>query len=190
LRSVSLHDHHHLLIEERERRERSVSTLVALHKGSVGLNISRFLAERGATTSLELQEIFSTTRNSVLRIMQRLMTCDVVKIPGYVGEPYRPRGSPGSRVPIYGLTGVLPQHVIDAQKRYGEVLLSRKAQGTSQVRIDEAILFIRCVLNERQETEASLKDLIPMLADQGFDLETSKAAAHRISQEAEYKIWQ
>lgn len=188
LRSITPYDVDNVLEMERERREGIVSTLVTVLHGPKGRRISRTFMERGAATILELETLHQTTKMTVRRNLRRLMSCDIVKIIEHIGPPYKPRGTPGPPTPIYGLVGVGFEAVVDAQRRYGEIV--KMQQRPEQAHIDEAIAFIRCVLNQRRDTKAALKDLLPKLTDQGIDLETAKAAAHRLSSEGEYRIWQ
>ncbi len=169
-RIVSLYDIDIVQREERERREGIVSTLVTVLKGPVGRRVSKILSDYGCATSLELQYTIPTTRLSAHRIMKRLMSCDVVEISGHVGTPYRPRGSPGPPIPIYGLVGAIPEAVVNAQKRYGEVLKSlSKPESIRQCQLTEALAFCRTYLDDRHlKRVPDSQILTPLLQDSGI----------------------
>lgn len=124
-RTRSLHDHDHIPIEERERRERIVTSLVTIANSKIGGLICDHLLNYGGTTIRELEKVIPTTRASASRTLKILMNNDVIEAHGYVRSPYRAQGHSGPRVPIFILKGADPQASIDAQIRYATLLMKQ-----------------------------------------------------------------
>lgn len=125
MRTRSLHDHDHVPIEEREKNERIVTSLVTIANSKIGGLICDHLLKHGGATIPELEKAIPTTRASASRTLKILMNNDVVEVHGYVRSPYRAQGQSGPRVPIFILKGADPQASINAQKRYGEIRLKQ-----------------------------------------------------------------
>ncbi len=140
-RTRSLHDHDIIPIEEREKRERIVTSLVTIANSTIGGLICDHLLEYGGATIRELVEVIPTTGATASRTLKALKKYDVVEEHGYVGPPYRDRGQPGPRVPIFIWKGADPQASIEAQKRYGDLMIiSREAklEADRQTRVRES----------------------------------------------------
>lgn len=167
---VSLYNTIHIPLEDRERREAFVSSLNTITSGPVGLRVCEFLLEYGATTSLELESILLRPRLAIYNVMQRLQVCGVVEVSGYVGPPYRPRGQQGRRTAIYGLAGVIPEAVVNAQKRYGEARLSISTPETvHQCSLDEAVALVKTeMLNWEMKRVPDKSVIMPLIVAKGI----------------------
>ena len=128
----SVHDHDHMIIGDRERRERVVTRLVTIANSTIGGFICDHLLEYGGTTLRELEKVIPTTKATASRTLSSFINFNVVEILGYVGIPYISHKKGGPRVPIYTLKGADPQVSIEAQKRYGD-LVKRKSKDELEI---------------------------------------------------------
>jgi len=159
-RTRSLHDHDHVLIEERERRERIVTSLVTIANSKIGGLICDYLLKHGGATIPELEKAIPTTRATASRTLKVLMNNDVVEVHGKVRPPYRARGQSGPRVPIFILKGADHQASIEAQKRYGDLVVSSR-EATLEVERQQRV-------RESQQREARALE-VQNLTDRVFD---------------------
>lgn len=160
----SSHDDDHVLVEEREKRERIVTSLVTIANSKIGGLICDHLLEHGGTTIPELVKVIPTTGATASRTLNALVNNGALEEHGYVGPPYRPQGQPGSRVPIFIWKGADPQASIEAQKRYGASVV-HKREAAVEVERQQRV-------RESQQLEAQREALaleVKVLADQVFN---------------------
>ena len=174
----SLHDHDHILIQERERRERIITSLVTIANSETGGLICDHLLKHGATTISILEEVIPTTKATASRTLRRLINFNVVETRGHVGPPYRPHRKSGPRVPIYTLKGAAPQASHDAQRRHAELKLIKTSTTPDPIRqgqLPEAIALCKTWMNDRGlRTIPDSQILTPMLEVQGIKVSYDK----------------
>ena len=112
--------------EERERRKGIITSLVTIANSKVGGLVCDLLLKYGSTTLQEVEYSIPTKRGTASRILKGLWICGVVEKVGYVESPYRLRNTPGPRSVIFSLKGADPQAAIEAQERYGDLVVKAR----------------------------------------------------------------
>ena len=143
-----------------EIREEIVSNLVTIMNSPRRRRLAQFLIKHGATTAKELIVKFCVSKMVVSRFFDALERCRVIKRVGFVESPYRDSTKRGARPEIIALKSTAPEASIEAQKRYGDLVMSSRELTLELERQQREL--------ERQQREARALE-VQTLTDQVFD---------------------
>ena len=134
--------------------------------------IVSFLLKVRATTRVEIETKLGLETTSISKKLSTLRSLGFIEKKGRIGAPYKTRRARGAGVPIWGILKTDPQDYVNAQRRYGEIILS--TENTSSVRqcqMPEAIALAKTYMDDRGlRTIPDSRILTPMLEEKGINV--------------------
>ena len=144
--------------------KRLVNNLVSLN----GWEIASFFNERIATTKPEIKATTHINWQSVNIIVNLFVETGFLKVLGQVGSPYRTTGRP---IPIYGFCHASPEHVAEAQRRYGDIRSIKLGPKDTPEKIIEAVALAKAYMDKRGLiTVPDRKVIVPILKEKGIKI--------------------
>lgn len=114
--------------------------------------VSFFFKVRTATRP-EIQAKLGLEETSISKKLKTLSSLGFIEKKGRIGAPYKTRRARGAGVPIWGILKADPQDYVDAQRRYGEIILATEDPSPiRQCQMTEAIALARTYMVDRSLT--------------------------------------
>lgn len=133
-------------------------------------SIVNLFIEKSVLTRLEISVSLGLEEVSISQKLKTLRSVGFIEKKGRVGTPYRTRKMKGAGIPLWGIIKAKPQDYVDAQKRYGEILLSTKdSLPIGQSQLLEALALSKIYMEDRGlKTIPDRVILIPLMEYEGI----------------------
>ena len=147
-----------------KRDKREIRTYLQILKISTkehGEHILRHIYRYKASTAAEIYELYGYNYTTICRILNLLIDAGIAKTVGTVQGRYAK--NMGRPVKIYSLIDAEPEASHDAQRRYGEILMSKRGDPLRQTELEEAFNIVKIYLDKRDVKRIPERNLIMQL---------------------------